>query len=55
MVNLEEAQKIKSILNSVKKLSSEEQKTKRAEIDKIRREKGEDAVQDFLLKNFKLD
>ena len=53
--NLELENQIRSILNSIKGLSPEEQKKKRAELEKIRIEKGEEAVQDFLIKQFKLN
>ena len=39
--NLELENQIRSILNSIKGLSPEEQKKKRAELEKIRIEKGE--------------
>lgn len=50
-----ESQKIKSILDSIKDLSPEEQEAKKAELEKIRKEKGEAGVQDFLLRKFKLN
>lgn len=50
-----ESQKIRSILESINELSQEEQKAKKSELEKIRKEKGEKAVQDFLLKQFKLN
>lgn len=48
-------EKIKSILNLIKELNPEEQKANKEELDKIRKEKGETGVQDFLLKKFKLN
>lgn len=48
-------EKIKSILDLIKELSPEEQKANKEELDKIRKEKGETGVQDFLLKKFRLN
>jgi len=50
-----EYRKIMDILASIEKLSPEEQKAKKAELEKIRKEKGEKGVQDFLLKKFGLN
>ncbi len=48
-------QKLKNIFTSIRELSPEEKKQKEKELDKIRKEKGEDTVQDFLLEKFGLN
>jgi len=54
MTRSELFQKIKSLLESIRELSPEEQKANTLEIETIRREKGEKALQDFLFKKFGL-
>jgi uncharacterized protein YfkK (UPF0435 family) len=46
--------KLKSLLSSVRELSPEEKKARAEEIEKIRKEKGDEGVQDFIIRKFGL-